>query len=175
MPDLSVSGIVPIVVGALLLFFGRKVFWLFVGAVVFIVVMDTAPRFVHHQESTIFYVALAAGVLAASAGYFVQKVALRVAGFLAGGFFAFTLTEQYLPQFASYWWVAALAGGIIGAVITSFLVEWALIMLSSIAGALLITQRFDLDATQNLAAFIALTLIGVVVQARGKRSKRDDR
>ncbi|HXG00601.1 MAG TPA: hypothetical protein VNL69_07435 [Bacteroidota bacterium] len=175
MPELTVSTLAPILLGLLLLFLGRKIFWLFAGGVVFVVVMDVAPRFVHHQESTIFYVALGVGVLAAAAGYFVQKIALRVAGFVAGGFLTFTLMEQHFPQVAVQWWIPALAGGIVGAVIVSFLFEWALIILSSIIGAYLITSSLNLEGAPSLASLVVLSMVGILVQARTRRGKSKNR
>lgn len=172
MPELSLARIVPVALGAALLFFGRRIFWLFVGGVVFVVTMATLPRFMHHQESLIFYIALGAGVLAAAAGYFVQKVASRIAGFLAGGFFGFILTEQYFPQLTAYWWLPALIGALIGLLVVSFLVDWALILLSSFIGAYLISESLNLEATPAMATLALLAILGVVVQARSKRGKK---
>ncbi len=176
MSDFNFSTVLPMLLGLLLLFVGRKIFWLFVGGVVFVVVMDVAPRFVHHQESTIFYVAVGVGVLAAALGYFLQKVAVRVAGFAAGGFLAFTLMEQHFPEAGVQWWIPAAGGAILGAVIVSFLVDWALIILSSVIGAYLITETLRLEATQALVTLAALSVIGVVVQARSRwrKSKKED-
>ncbi len=171
MPDLSLATVIPLLLGVLLLFLGRKIFWLFAGGVVFVVVMDLAPRFVHHQESTIFYVAAGAGVLAAALGYFLQKVALRVAGFVAGGFLVFTLMEQHAPQIAVQWWIPALAGGIIGAMIVSFLFDWALILLSSVIGAYLVTVTLNIEGSPSLVSLVVLSLIGILVQARTRRGK----
>lgn len=172
MPDLKLSTAVPILLGVLLLFLGRRVFWLFVGGVVFVVVMDIASRFVHHQESTIFYVAVVVGVLAAALGYFLQKVALRVAGFVAGGFLAFTLMEQHFPQVATEWWVPALGGGVVGVVVVSFLFDWAIIILSAVIGAYVITVTLALEATNSLVTLAVLSIIGIVVQARSRRGNR---
>lgn len=172
MPELSAATLVPMAIGVLLLCLGRKIFWLFVGGVVFIVVMAVAPRFFQHQDALLFYVACAAGILAAAAGYFVQKGALRIAGFLAGGFFAFTVVEHHVPQLMGQWWIPSLIGGVVGVVIVSFLFDWALIILSSATGAFLITHSVNLEPPHTLVVFVGLSLLGIVAQARLRGKKR---
>lgn len=175
MPSLDFISLFPILVGLLLLFAGRKVLWLFVGGVVFMVVMNTAPRFFPHQESLIFYVALGVGLAAAAASAFLQKIAIRVAGFIAGGYVFFSLLENYAVQNALPWWLPFVAGGILGAILLSFLVEWALIVLSSVAGAFLITQSFDLDTKMQVGLLVVLAAIGIAVQWRMKRGNNTRR
>ncbi|MBI5472343.1 MAG: hypothetical protein HY961_08365 [Ignavibacteriae bacterium] len=171
MPQLDFISLFPILLGGMLLFWGRKVFWLFVGAVAFVVVMTTAPRLIHHQESLIFYIAVAVGVIAAVAGFFLQKVAVRIAGFVAGGYLLFSVWEKFAPLSTLPWWLPFLVGGILGAVLLSFLFEWALIVLSSLTGAYLIVHNLNLDSNVFVGAFVVLALIGIVVQSRAKRKK----
>jgi hypothetical protein len=171
MPSLDFITLFPILLGGLLLFFGRRIFWLFVGAVVFFAVMDAVPRFVHHHESVIFNVAVGAGLVAAVAGYFLQKIAVRLAGFVAGAFVFNSLWEQYAGQASLPWWLPFVVGGILGAVLLSFLFEWALIVLSSLTGAFLIIQNVGLSPDLQVAALVGLSLIGVVAQAKMKQGK----
>ncbi len=171
MPGLDLISLFPILLGAVLLFFGRKTFWLFVGAVAFVVVMAIAPRFFPHQQSTIFYVALGIGALACALGYFLQKVALRVAGFVAGGYLFFSLWEQHASNNEIAWWIPFSVGGILGAVLLSFLFEWALIILSSLTGAYLISQSLDVTEPLKLGLLIVLAGFGMLVQAKAKRAR----
>ncbi len=161
----------PVLLGVLLLFWGRKVFWLFVGAVAFVAVMTTAPRFIHHQESLIFYIAVGVGVVAAIAGFFLQKVALRIAGFIAGGYLLFSVWEKYASLNSLPWWLPFVVGGILGAILLSFLFDWALIVLSSLTGAFLILQNLNLSSNLFAGSLVVLSLIGIVVQAKSKRGK----
>jgi hypothetical protein len=177
MPQLDFISLFPIVLGLLLLFLGRKVFWLFVGAVAFIVVMTIVPQYIKHYESTVFYVALGVGILAAGAGWFFQKIALRLAGFLAGGYVFFSLWEKYASTDVLPWWLPFVLGGILGAVLLSFLFEWALIILSSATGAFLVSQQFHLETNFSIGLMAVLALVGIVVQSKMKRGKtkaRDD-
>lgn len=169
MPELDLITLFPVLLGGVLVLFGRKIFWLFVGAVVFVVVMSVAPRFFPHQQSTIFYVALVFGAIASALGYFTQKVALRVAGFIAGGYLFFSLGEQYASTNQIAWWIPFAAGGVLGAVLLSFLVDWALIILSSLTGAYMIAQTLDAVEPLRLGVLIVLTGFGMLVQGKAKR------
>lgn len=174
MPDFSLTMLVPLIAGILLVFIGRKVFWLFIGGVVFLLVMDVAPRFMHHRESMIFYGALGAGVLAATTGYFFQKVAVRVVGLVGGGFFAFNAYEHFLTSIPLPWWIPALVGALLGWIIVSFVVEWALIILSSLTGGFLIASALHLESHSLLMVTIVLAAIGLVIQAHNKRGTKKD-
>lgn len=171
MPQLDFISLFPILLGALLLFFGRKVFWLFVGAVAFMAVMTIAPRYVHHHESLVFYIAFGVGVVAAGAGFFLQKIAIRLAGFLAGGFVFFNVWQKFASVDSLPWWLPFVIGGILGAVLLSFLIEWALIVLSSVTGAFLILQNPNLSSNLYIGLIVILAVIGIVAQAKMKRGK----
>jgi hypothetical protein len=171
MPQLDIITLTPIILGIALLFFGRKAFWLFVGAVAFVAALTFIPKYMQLQQPTLFYAALGVGVVAASAGFFVEKIALRVAGFLAGGYVFISLWEKFVPSESLPWWLPFIIGGILGAVLLSFLFEWALIVLSSATGAFLIVQNLNLSSTVHVWALVVLSVVGIVVQAKMKRGK----
>lgn len=172
MPPLDFISLFPILLGILLLFFGRKLFWLFIGAAIFVAVLTIVPRYFPHHDSLIFYIAVGAGLIAAVLGVFLQKFALRVAGFLAGGYLFFSFWEDFATLNTLPWWLPFVVGGVLGAVLLSVLFEWALIVLSSLTGAYLIAEGFSLSATTHLAVFVVLALIGIVVQGRMKKGKK---
>jgi hypothetical protein len=172
MPQLDFFTLFPIVLGVLLLFLGRKVFWLFVGGVAFLAVMTIVPQYIKHHESMVFYVALGVGSLAAAAGWFFQKIALRLAGFVAGGYVFFSLWEKYATTDSLPSWLPFVLGGVLGAVLLSFLFEWALIVLSSATGAFLISQQFHLETNINIGLMIVLAVVGIVVQIKMKHQSK---
>ena len=65
-----------------LLFLGRKLFWLFVAAVGFVVGMEAATTLYPHQPDWSLIVGLILGLIGAVAAIFVQKAAIGIAGFL---------------------------------------------------------------------------------------------
>src|SRR5690348_12988135 len=65
-----------IVVGLLLLFLGRKLFWLFVGAVGFLVGVEVAATLFPHQPDWSLIVGLILGLIGAVIAIFVQKISI---------------------------------------------------------------------------------------------------
>ena len=153
-------------VGAAILILGRKLFWVFVGALGFVLGMDIASRFLQgHPNWLILIVALGAGILGALLALFLQRVAILVAGFFSGGHIARTVLSLLGWQLSVPAWVPFIVGGILGAVLLYFLFDWALIFLSSLSGAGLIVQTFTLTPQTQGLLFIVLVVAGVFIQA----------
>lgn len=158
-----------ILAGAVLLFFGRKLYWLLVGVLGFLAGMTIAEKFLHGQSQMVFLiVACLGGILGTVLAIFLQKVAIAVAGFLAGGYFVNVLMASMALHFGQLDWAVVLIGAIIGAIFGIVLFDWALILFSSITGALLIVQSVHLTSLMQAAAFIVLLIIGISVQSRFK-------
>jgi len=156
-----------ILAGIGLLVFGRKLFWLFVGLIGFAWGIQVATRFFPGQpEWMILAIALTAGVLGALLALFLQWLAIGLAGFFAGGYIAVRLLHVSGLGTGEMNWVLFLIGGIIGLILIVILFDWALIILSSLAGAGLITESFLVAHSGALFLFIALVIAGVVVQSR---------
>ncbi len=165
--------LLPILVGICLLLFGRKLFWLLVGAIGFVVGMNFATHFFHDRpESFIIISALVIGLLGAVLAIFLQKVAIGLAGFLAGGYLALNFVERFNWESTSLQWIVVLGAGILSALLLTILFDWALIVLSSLTGALFIVQSFELSNDVNTILFVLLSVAGVVLQAKSKRGKR---
>ncbi len=160
-----------ILVGALLLVLGRRLFWLFVGAVGFVAGVRFADRFLQGQpEQTIIIFSAVVGLISMGLAILLRKIALAVAGFLAGGYFFLELATTYpaalpLQQISGFPLLAFLAGGVIGALLINFVFNWTLIVLSSLLGASLICESLHLDAQLNTVLFAALTIAGVLAQS----------
>ncbi|MCG8350421.1 MAG: DUF4203 domain-containing protein [Chloroflexales bacterium] len=154
-------------VGVAILFWGRRLFWLFVGGVGFAMGINLATRLLSGQaESTIIVIALVLGVLGALLAITVQRLAISVAGFFAGGYITLYLLNALSMSTGPLDWLYALIGGIIGVFLISALFDWALIILSSITGAVLIMQTFTLDPTLSAFLVLALTVLGIGAQSR---------
>ena len=83
------------VVGLALLILGKKLFWLFVGAIGFIGASDMASRYFSGlPDWQILIVAVAAGLLGALLAVFFQKAAILLVGFYAGGYLVVSLFSQ---------------------------------------------------------------------------------
>ena len=77
-----------ILAGALLLLFGRRLFWLFVGCVGFIVGFDFASNLFQGQPQWLLLaIAIGVGLLGAIASVFIQRLVVGIAGFLPAAIF----------------------------------------------------------------------------------------
>ena len=158
--------IIRLAVGAVLLVLGRKLFWLFVAAVGFAAGWTVTSDLLHLQpEWLALVIAIAAGLLGAVLATFVQKIAVGLAGFLAGAFLASGLSTMLSLPSAPWAWIAFIVGGILGAVVLGAAFDWALVGLSSLAGAMLIANALDLSSTLHLLVLLGLFVAGVILQS----------
>ena len=165
--------IVSAIVGALVLLFGRKLFWLCVAAVGFAAGIELAPHFVREGTPLLqLTLALVLGFVGALLALFLQKLAIGVVGFAAGGRLAVALATSLGFLSASSYWIAFLIGGILGAALLVSLFDWALVFLSSVVGAYLVVSPFRLTPSAEMIGVIALTLVGLAVQLGFQRRSR---
>ena len=165
--------VVNILIGAGLLFFGRRVFWLFVAGAGFVAGLSLANSVLQVPETTGLIIGIVIGLLAALLAVFVQHFAISLAGFLVGGY----ITLQLLPMLStdSGWGATVLTfiiGGVIGVILVGMFLDWALISLSSLAGASLVSEALSLSGGIAMVVFVILIVIGVVFQARELRGDR---
>lgn len=155
-----------ILVGLAVLFFGRRLFWLFVGSIGFIVGFEIANDMLQGQSPwLILIIAIVVGVLGAILSIFLQRIVIGIAGFFAGAYFLSALaTAQFHQTSESAHWIAFIIGGIIGAMLTMLLLNPALIVLSSLAGATAVAQNVPLNPSQQALLFFVLLILGIIVQ-----------
>jgi len=155
-----------IILGVILLVLGRKLFWFFVGVIGFLTGVLLANHYLHDQpEFVILAIALVAGVLGALLAGLVERVSIEVVGFLGGGYIALDLLALFKLGNGQFSWLPFLVGGLIGALLVAVLLDWALILLSSLEGALIITQGIHLSSAATNLVFVILLLVGIVIQA----------
>jgi hypothetical protein len=165
--------IISALIGVVILLFGRRLFWLCVAAVGFAAGVELAPHFVHEPSTLVLLtVAIVLGFIGALLALFLQKIAIAIAGLLAGGKLAIALAVTFLVHSEQYYWITFLIGGIIGAILLLVLFDWALIALSSVVGAYLILGAIALPPSGTSILFIALVAVGVIVQATSMRRSR---
>ena len=169
---------VPIVgalIGAVILFFGRKLFWLCVAAIGFAAGVELAPHLVHEPSALLsLTIAILLGIIGALLAVFLQKIAIGVLGFLAGGKLAGAIAAAFFVHYAQHSTIIFVIGGIIGAVLLLVLFDWALIVVSSLIGAHLIVYQSAIVLPQSgsIIVFIGLAVLGVLVQMASLRGSR---
>ena len=165
-------------VGAILLVAGRKLYWFFIAVAGMIAGIVLSNIFLDAENLTwrIIFAVLGA-VLGAILAVAIQKIAIGIVGFVAGGLGATLLWRMLeLPQEGRMLLIPFIVGGIVAAVLMLVIFDYSLIILTSWGGASLITQELEktslLDmAWIGLAAFFALFIIGVVIQVIGLSSE----
>jgi hypothetical protein len=122
----------------------------------------------------VLLIALAFGVLGALLVYFFEKIAIGAAGFFAGAYIASRLISYLAVQVKSWDWLIILIGGIIGIILMYVIFEWALIILSSLAGTILIVEGFKLIGLIAMIVGIFLFAAGIFFQF-GLNRRNDSR
>src|SRR6266480_1252153 len=144
---------VPVVgalIGIVILFFGRKLFWLCVAAVGFLAGIELAPHLVTEPSPLL-------------------ELAVAVVGFLAGGKLASAIAAAFFVHYSQYSTIIFVVGGLIGAMLLLFLFDWALIVVSSFIGAHMIQNAIVLPPSGSTIVFLGLAIVGMVVQAASLR------
>ena len=151
--------------GAILLVAGRKLYWLF-SAVVGMVAGLYLGGVVLDAQSQGWQIAFAVigAVLGALLAVGLQKLAIGLAGFVAGGYGAVYLWGAIgLPE-GGVEWLPFIIGGLLGSGLVVLVFEYGLIALSAWAGATLISQQLEIDGGIGVAVFAALLIAGAVIQ-----------
>ncbi len=162
----------PAAVGVLLLLLGRRLYWLFVGGIGFIVGVSLATGLAHHRtDGTALLIGLGAGLLGIVLALVLQRLAIVIAGFLAGAWLGVELVRVVGAPVAGMPWIPALVGGVVGAILVGALFDTVLVILSSLVGAALLAQLLGGAPVMRAVVFLLLVLLGVAVQTRRKRAE----
>jgi hypothetical protein len=153
-----------VVIGGILLILGRKYAWSFtVGLVFYLFMQVTAKGLFDFPDLLILMIGI---VLAVSGGLLaavLHRVTEPITGFLAAGYLL-TLLAGVLNWFPAQSWMPFAAGGLLGLVMILGATDWALTVLSSLMGALMISRSSSISSSWMTAAFLGITLAGVVIQ-----------
>ena len=151
--------------GSLLLVFGRKLFWLFSGLIGFLLGLNlTQQYFPALSPTNLVLIALAIGVVGAILSVMLQKVAIAIMGFLAGGYLVYLLLPTLSIQPGNLIWLFVILGGILGIFLTNIMFDWALSIISSALGANVIVSHLSMPQPFPVVVTIALFIIGLIVQ-----------
>lgn len=155
--------------GLLLLAAGRRYYPIFVGVGGVTVVLSFFRLFAPEQsEFWVWLIGLAVGASGAFLAPRFEKYSLRIAGFILGGYLAIFLLISN-GYFESRLWsdllVFVAGGGLALWGIHYNRNEW-IIVLSSLAGAALVTAVFAFAPALRAALFSGLAAVGMLIQAR---------
>lgn len=157
-----------VILGLIVLLFGRKLFWLVLGLAGFVAGLTLTLQFLGGEQAgwLALLIAVLAGLLGAALAIFLQQVAIAVGGFLLGGYALVWVLSLFQPGLEQWLWLLTfLIGGVIGASLLLIIFEVGLILLTSFVGAAMVVQALPLAGWVEVVLFVILLVIGFVVQS----------
>jgi hypothetical protein len=157
-----------IIIGLILLGFGRKLFWLVIGLVGFLLGLEITRLFFGGQPQWLqLAIAIGLGCLGALLAMLAQRVAFAVGGFFAGVFLAFKLSQIFAgPDNSTILLGLIIAAGICGAVVATLFIDQAITIFACLVGAGAIVGELPLGPGPGFGVFIILSTAGFLVQGK---------
>ncbi len=168
------TDILSILVGSALILAGRKLFWLAVGLIGFFGGMYLTRLFLDPGTHMLLFIAIGVGVLSVFLAIAVQKIAVGMAGFIAGGYGMILILKHLGFHLGNGGWVLVLVAGIAGLIVAVRIIEWALIVLSALSGSYIVVTALGYEPSKGILIFLALCIIGFVIQGRGMRKAKSE-
>jgi hypothetical protein len=162
--------VINLLLGASLLLWGRKLFWLFIAAAGFFTGWQFA-QIVTPNEFVGLIVGIVFAIIGALLAVFLKTIAIGVAGFLMGGSVLLSLAGMFGLDHGLLAWIVYLVGGIGGAILIGMFFDWVVVILSSLGGAALIVGALPLNGIIRALAFIGLFIFGIVIQSSDMKKK----
>jgi hypothetical protein len=154
-----------ILLGSLLLLFGRRLFWLAVGILGFLFGFDWVRyQMVDWPTWAAWVAAVGFGTLCAIGTVFLQRVSFGVGGFLAGGYLTVHLLTALGVQTEPAPGLLFVLGGLVGAGLAVLAADWVLVALTSLAGAAAVTGGIGVGPLGSSLAFLGLATMGMAIQ-----------
>lgn len=166
-----------IIIGLILLGFGRKLFWLFIGIAGFLFGMEITGMFFADQPQGLqLAMAIGLGCLGALLAMLAQRVAFTVGGFMAGVFLAFRASQFFtVPDHTTMLLVIILGAGVIGALGATLIMNQAITILACLVGAGAIVGELPLEPALKLVVLVILTVAGFLLQEKLLPSAKENR
>jgi len=165
-----------ILVSLALLFAGRRVFWFVVAVLGFYAGMQATPLFIDApSQSLTIAISLGCGLLMAVAAFILQKLAIGISGFIVGGYGAFLAMSRLGIHLGKLNWVPIVCAGLLGVVLSSIVFEWALIVISAVAGAYLLVMTLGVSDKIQPLVFVLVAVAGFLIQAKDKSKKKPEK
>lgn len=169
---IELGGILALVAGVLLLFYGRRLFWLAAALVAFLFTWRFLLNF-FDPNTLILIAAVIAGVVFAWLAIKFVRIAAYVIGFLAGAVSFYFLADLFGLEINFL--IVVIIGGAVGLLLIFAAFDWGLVLLTAWAGASAIMVglrdwlNFE-DPTYGTVLLIALMILGIGWQASRKRA-----
>jgi hypothetical protein len=157
-------------IGGILLFLGRELNFLFAGGFAAMLALRVVPLLPSSWPSWGYIAFVVAMVTIAAAISTINKRAgYVVSGILAGGFY---LADYYVPGFIAIPILPFLVGGAVGGMVMGVGGEWALMIVSSLVGAIYVMDLFTFTRQLELMITGGLFFAGALTQVLTWRAQK---
>lgn len=165
-----------IILGMIMLLFGRKLYWLFIGIAGFLFGMEISRMFFGGQSQWLqLAIAIGLGCLGALLALLVQRLAFTIGGFLAGVFLAIKASPFIAVPDHGAMLLLIIGAGIFGAVVATLVMDMAITILVCLVGAAAIVGELQLGPVLNFLAFVILVGAGFLFQEKILPRRKEDR
>ena len=114
-----------------------------------------------------------AGIAGAVLSIFVHKTALRFFGALAGAYVGYHLLQPYVVE--PWPWVGLGVGVLVGFLMVMMVFNGALILLSSLLGAMVLLEPMSASPEVRMAVTAGLVLVGCMLQTRSRPKDKKEK
>lgn len=163
-------------VGALLLAFGRRISWLSLALAGFWLGLELSLHFAAQAPLWLQLGASALlGILSAAIALLVVRLGVAVVGFFLGGYGLVSVFERWQPpvELGTWKWLVIVLGALLCALLFALLFDLALVVITSIAGAVLLVAACGLEGAPGVVLVLVLVALGIAFQTRPRpRPKR---
>ncbi len=168
--DLDIVGLV---IGAALLLFGRRLYWLALGAAAFYFGLLLAPEIAPRgDEAWQLGMALILGLAGIVFAFVAQKLAVGIGGLMIGALGGLWLAQPWQADLGPWFWAIPVIGALIGGALASMVFDLALIVLSAWMGATIATSALPVESPMRTWILLGLVVFGFVFQTRSGRRPR---
>ena len=178
MPDglatesLATQSLALLAAGGLLLFFGRRLFWLFIAVAGFLAGAILADIYVSTDaEATRWIVALLCGGLASLAAIFLQKIVVSLGGAVIAAYGTWWYLGLTWAPFDTWQWLVVVVSGIAGLLLARLVFDIGLVALSALAGAVLVLEGVGVGSETSRWLLPVLIVVGGLVQLSALRKR----
>lgn len=150
------------IIGAILLFLGEELHFIFAGAMATLIGFRLTPLLPPQWPWYFDYIFIGLlAVCAAAVPLIHERSGYILSGFLAGGYF---LVEYYAPGVPTLPLLPFVMGGLVGALVIGLFTHWALMLVSCLIGAVYVTGMFTLSPMAQGLVTAGLFIIGALTQ-----------
>ncbi len=165
-----------LVIGMILVILGRRVYLISIGILGFLgglYLFTILLGRTHDWRSLLL--ALLFGTVGSLLAFALHKAAWIFGGFCGGGVLLLYFNDATGISPVGSPIMLFLTGGAAGAILFLLLLDWALIVVTTLTGSVLIAYQSGLGGPPGLALFAALVILGLLVQGNALRGDRREK